>query len=303
MSTNRQTSLTDSINSVIERHFSAAPEPGLYLVSTPIGNLSDITLRALYTIACADHVLCEDTRRTSRLTSHYGLDVKLSPYHEHNAERQRPKILKWLNSGASVALLSDAGTPLISDPGYKLVREAAAAGIKIYSVPGPSAVLAGLASSGLPTDSFHFAGFLPPREAAARKRLDALSAIPATIILFDTASRLEQTLSLLAEWTPARELVIARELTKRFEEIIRAKTGEITGPRDWKGEFVVMIGPPGEQETDWRAIEDALAHAMTHASTRDAVEQIAGTFGVQRKQVYNLALDVQKKRSGGDDGK
>jgi 16S rRNA (cytidine1402-2'-O)-methyltransferase len=302
MSANSERSLTDSVHAAIERQIGAGLKPGLYLVSTPIGNLSDITLRALCTIASADHVLCEDTRHTLKLTGYYGLHVKLGAYHEYNAERQRPKILKWLAEGASVALLSDAGTPLISDPGYKLVREAAEAGMSIYSVPGASAVLAGLAASGLPTDTFLFGGFLPPRAAAALKRLQILASIPATVILFETANRLEQTLGLLAEHMPGRDLVIARELTKRFEEIVRSRTDDSQPPRAWRGEFVVMIGPPEEKETDWEHIETALAEALKRESLKDAVEQITGTFEVQKKQVYNLALKLQKARDGDDDG-
>lgn len=302
MSASSKTNLTDSVCAAIERQLGTNLNPGLYLVSTPIGNLSDMTLRALCTIVSADHVLCEDTRQTLKLTGHYGLTVKLGAYHEHNAERQRSKILKWLTDGASVALLSDAGTPLISDPGYKLVREAAAAGVHIYSVPGPSAVLAGLSSSGLPTDSFLFGGFLPPRSAASRKRLETLAAVPATIILFETASRLEQTLQLLAELMPARDLVIARELTKRFEEIVRTTTDEPPHLTEWRGEFVVMIGPPLERQADWEVVEVALADALQHASLKDAVEQITGTFGVQKKQVYNLALKLRKAKADGNDG-
>lgn len=302
MTASSERSLTDSVHAAIERQIGAGLKPGLYLVSTPIGNLSDITLRALCTIASADHVLCEDTRHTLKLTDHYNLHVKLGAYHEHNAERQRPKILKWLAEGASVALLSDAGTPLISDPGYKLVREAAEAGFNVYSVPGASAVLAGLAASGLPTDTFLFGGFLPPR-AAAIKRLQSLASIPATIILFETANRLQQTLGLLAAHMPGRDLVIARELTKRFEEIVRSRTDESQPPKEWKGEFVVMIGPPEAKEADWEHIETALAQALKRESLKDAVEEITGTFEVQKKQVYNLALKLQKERDGEDDGR
>lgn len=302
MSASSEASLTDSVCAAIERQLGTSLRPGLYLVSTPIGNLSDITLRALCTIASADYVLCEDTRQTLKLTSHYGLHVKLSAYHEHNAERQRPRILKWLSDGARVALLSDAGTPLISDPGYKLVREAAAAGTNIYSVPGPSAVLAGLSSSGLPTDSFLFGGFLPPRASSARRRLGALALVPATIILFETASRLGQTLQRLAELMPGRDLVIARELTKRFEEIVRTTTDETPRLTELKGEFVVMIGPPSEKQADWEVIESALAETLPHVSLKDAVEQITGTFGVQKKQVYNLALKLQKAKADANDG-
>ena len=294
--------LTDSVRAVIDGQLASKLKPGLYPVATPIGNLADITLRALCVMAQADHVLCEDTRHTLKLIDHYNLKVRLSAYHEHNAERSRPKILKWLQEGASVALVSDAGTPLISDPGYKLVREAVAAGHDVVSIPGPSAVLAGLVSSGLPTDSFFFAGFLPPRPAAAGKRLEALADVPATLIFFETASRLDQTLAVLSTALPCRELVIARELTKRFEEVIRTETGSSDlKDRRWKGEFVIMVSPPAETEPDWSEIEQALASALMQGSLKDAVEEIAGTFGVQRKRVYNLALQMRKAKADDDD--
>ncbi len=285
--------LPDSVRAAIAAQLEKDIGPGLHIVSTPIGNLADVTLRALCVIAKADHILCEDTRQTQKLLSHYQIRVRLTPYHDHNAERSRPRIMAWLKEGASVALVSDAGTPLISDPGYKLVREAAAAGYAVFSVPGPSAVLAALTSSGLPTDSFHFAGFLPSRPAAAQKRLESLAAIPSTLILFETAKRIGRTLDAVAQAMPGRDIVIARELTKRFEEIIRIRPGEKPPPENWQGEIAVLIAPPGEAGTDWDAISDALRSALAGGRLKDAVEEVARTFGVQKKQVYNLALQMR----------
>src|SRR6202043_4124760 len=170
----------------------AAPPlaPGLYVVATPIGNLRDITLRALETLAAADLIACEDTRVTRKLIDHYGIKIPLTPYHEHNAAQARPKILARLDAGAAVALVSDAGTPLISDPGYKLVQAAVAAGHPVIALPGASAVLAALTASGLPTDRFYFEGFVPPRETARRAGLDELATMPATLVFFETGPRI-----------------------------------------------------------------------------------------------------------------
>jgi 16S rRNA (cytidine1402-2'-O)-methyltransferase len=287
--------LADTVRDLLDRELVSPLAPGLYLVATPIGNLTDMTLRALSVLARADHVYCEDTRQTQKLTSRYNLPQRLNPYHDHNAARERPRILKRLTEGTSVALVSDAGTPLISDPGYKLVREAVAQGSAVISIPGPSAVLAGLTASGLPTDSFFFGGFLPPREAAAKKRLGALANVPATLIFFETATRLDRTLRSLAEIFPGRELVLARELTKRFEEIIRTTlpARQLEG-KEWKGEFVLLVSPPVDEELDEAQIEKAVREALKHATLRDAVEEVRRTLRVPRKQVYDLALKSQK---------
>jgi 16S rRNA (cytidine1402-2'-O)-methyltransferase len=269
--------------------------PGLYLVATPIGHLADFTLRALAVLTRAETIYCEDTRHTQKLTAHYGLKTRLSAYHEHNAARERPKILARLADGAALALVSDAGTPLISDPGYKLVREAAAQGSPVISIPGPSAVLASLAASGLPTDSFFFGGFLPPREAALARRLGELAGVPGTLVLFETAPRLERTLEALGEHFPGRELVIARELTKRFEEIIRTTLPalELKG-REWRGELVLLLSPPSEQSVGEDEVDSALKHALVTMSLRDAVEHVRRTLRVPRKQVYDRALEFQR---------
>lgn len=293
--------LSEAVQAALDKEMAAALAPGLYLVATPIGNLADISLRALAVLARADRVFCEDTRHSQKLTGHYGLAVRLLAYHDHNAARERPRILKWLAEGASVALISDAGTPLISDPGYKLVREAALQGTPVFSIPGASAVLAGLAASGLPTDSFFFAGFLPPRQAAARIRLEALTEIPGTLIFFETAGRLDKTLRTIGDLFAGRELVIARELTKRFEEFIRAPlpAPQLIGS-DWKGEFVLLVSPPSEQTATEADIQAAIVEALTRSSLRDAVEDVRRTLRVPRRQVYDLALKHQKGSSCDD---
>src|SRR6202521_73128 len=195
--------------------------PGLHVVATPIGNLGDVTLRALEVLAGADLIACEDTRVTRRLLDHYGITTPLAPYHEHNAAAARPKLLARLAAGDAVALVSDAGTPLISDPGFKLAREAGAAGHAVTALPGASAVLAALAVSGLPTDRFMFEGFLPAREGQRRKRIDEIKVIPATLVLFETGPRIAAALADLAAALGPREAAICRELTKLYEEVRR----------------------------------------------------------------------------------
>jgi 16S rRNA (cytidine1402-2'-O)-methyltransferase len=295
-------SVIKAVSAALEKEITKPLEPGLYLVATPIGNLSDITLRALSVLARADHIYCEDTRQTQKIINHYNLTGRLSIYNDHNAQHERPKVLKKLAEGASIAIVSDAGTPLISDPGYKLVRDAIEQSATIYSIPGPSAVLTALTTSGLPTDCFFFAGFLPPRIAAAKKRLEEFAAIPGTLIFFEAASRLERTIEVLGEAFPGRQAVFARELTKRFEEMIRVTlpAGEII-KRDWKGECVVLISPPLNMPPDDQEIEAALRGAMQRRSLRDAVEEVRGTLRVPRKQVYDLALQIQKCLETGDD--
>lgn len=278
-------------------------QPGLYLVATPIGNLADITLRALTVLARADHICCENTRHSLKLLNHYGISGHLSAYHDHNAARERPKILAWLKDGASVALISDAGTPLISDPGYKLVREAVGGDIRIHPIPGPSAVFAGLAASGLPTDSFFFAGFLPPREAAARQRLETLADVNATLIFFETASRLQKHMPQYIQAFLGRDMVVGRELTKHFEEIIRLNlTVNTTLELEAKGEFVVLIGPPREKTASADMLKIALDEALGRMSVRDAVEEVRRTLRVPKREVYDLALEMRKGVNADDDG-
>src|SRR5712672_2228724 len=234
------TNTTDGATGTSERTFSlgghilTAPRavPGLYLVATPIGNLGDITLRALETLAGVDIIACEDTRITRRLTERYAITALLKPYHEHNAALARPKILERLAQGASIALVSDAGTPLISDPGFKLVREVCAAGHAVIAVPGPSSVLTALSVAALPTDRFFFEGFLPAREHARRTRLPELSTIDATLVMFESGNRVQDTLRDLADIMGERDAAICREMTKMHEDIRRAPLSQLAHAAD-----------------------------------------------------------------------
>lgn len=291
----RLDALTGAANVILAREYAMPLAPGLHIVATPIGNLADMSLRALAVLARAGHICCEDTRHSLKLLTAYGLGGRLTAYHEHNAARERPRILKWLSEGASVALISDAGTPLIADPGYKLVRAVIEAGHPVHTVPGPSAAIAALAVSGLPTDAFHFAGFLPPKEAARRKRLKDLAGIPATLILYETAQRLPAALTDLAAVLGGREVVIAREMTKRFEEIIRG-TLPVTledGGENVRGEIVILVAPPGEKQHADEEIREAISRAMASMSLRDAVDEVTRTLRVPRRVVYNLALELR----------
>jgi 16S rRNA (cytidine1402-2'-O)-methyltransferase len=287
--------LAGAAQAILARECAAALAPGLHIVATPIGNLADISLRALAVLARADHICCEDTRHSLKLLTVFGVNARLTAYHEHNAARERPKILKWLAEGAAVALISDAGTPLIADPGYKLVRAAIEAGHSVHTVPGPSAAIAALSVSGLPTDQFFFGGFLPPKETARRKRLEELAGIPATLILYETAQRLPAALTDLAAAMGGREIVIAREMTKRFEEIIRGALPLTlaNGGENIKGEIVILIAPAGEKLHEGEEIRGAVALAMKSMSLRDAVDEVARTLRVPRRVVYTLALELR----------
>ena len=296
----------------IEARMAAPLQPGLYLVATPIGNLADITLRALVVLAQADEVFCEDTRQSQKLLTRYGLERRLSTYHEHNAERERPRIAALLAARRSVALVSDAGMPLISDPGYKLARQVIEDGHAVIALPGPSATLTALAASGLPTNSFHFAGFLPPKLVARRARIAELAAVPATLLLFEAPSRLGATLQDLASGLGNRPASVARELTKVYEEIRR---GTLSGLADWaararvKGEIVIVIGPPAARDATDEEIAAALAAAPADARLRDLATGIASRLGVSRSRVYDLGLTLKRTREAtgrdgedGDDG-
>jgi 16S rRNA (cytidine1402-2'-O)-methyltransferase len=281
-------------------------DPGLYIVATPIGNLGDITLRALATLAAADLIACEDTRVTRILTGRYGISTRLVAYHEHNAERQRPVILKLLGEGKAVALVSDAGTPLISDPGYRLVGEAAAAGYAIVPIPGASAVLAGLVASGLPTDSFHFAGFLPPRSEARRSRLAALARIPATLVFFEAPQRIAAALADMAAILGAdRSAVIARELTKAFETIRRGSlqslAGDFAGEPTPKGEIVVLVGPPRETAHAEADIDAMIAGLLRHHTVKAAVAEASALTGLPRRDIYRRALALKGEADPDED--
>jgi 16S rRNA (cytidine1402-2'-O)-methyltransferase len=276
---------------------------GLYLVATPIGNLGDVTLRALETLAAAGTIACEDSRVTRRLLDRYGITTPLLPYHDHNAEAVRPKILALLDAGAVVALVSDAGTPLISDPGFKLVQAAQAAGHPVTPVPGASAVLAALTASGLPTDRFFFEGFLPPREAARRERIGELANIPGSLVFFETGPRMAAMLSDLAGRLGGRPAAVCRELTKLHEEIRRddltALAQAYSGGAETRGEFVVAVGPPAKGEQAAAIdLDGLLTQALATASLKDAVEAVAAATGEKRRVVYQRALALPKR---GDD--
>src|ERR1700722_891309 len=258
--------------------------PGLHIVATPIGNLGDVTLRALAALAGADLIACEDTRVTRKLLDRYAIATPLTPYHDHNAATARPALLRRLADGAAIALVSDAGTPLISDPGFKLVRAAYDAGYAVTTLPGASSLLAALAVAGLPTDQFLFAGFLPPKEAARRTRIAELSRIPATLVLFETGPRAGAALADLAQGpAPTLQAALCRELTKLHEEVLRgdlAALAEACAGHEPRGEIVLVVGPPAEakpvsaEETD-----DLLGAALERASVKDAVGEVADATG------------------------
>ncbi|MEQ1713348.1 MAG: 16S rRNA (cytidine(1402)-2'-O)-methyltransferase, partial [Hyphomicrobium sp.] len=274
----------------VERQLSKPLASGLHLVATPIGNLADITLRALAVLARADVVLCEDTRHSRTLLGHFGIRVRAEPYHEHNADEMRPRVLRLLAEGKRIALVSDAGTPLVSDPGFKLVRDVLAAGYHIESVPGPCAAIAALGPSGLPTDAFHFAGFLPPRSAARGTRITALAAIPATLVFYEAPQRVAETLADLAAILGPRPAVVARELTKLHEETLRGVLPELAvlaASREIKGEVVLLVGPPLEIDVNDDVIRGKLAEARVTMSLRDASKSVADALGVSRSRVYD----------------
>jgi 16S rRNA (cytidine1402-2'-O)-methyltransferase len=270
---------------------------GLYIVATPIGNLGDISLRALATLAGADLLYCEDTRHSRTLLAHFGISRPLRAYHEHNAEHERPRIVAELAQGRSVALISDAGTPLISDPGYKLVRAALAQGIRVTSLPGASAVLAALTSCGLATDTFLFVGFLPVKAAARRTRLAELARTPATLIAFEAPGRLAASLSDLAAVLPDRTVAVARELTKLHEEVrsgVAAELAQWAAQSAPRGEMVIVIAPPvaADAVTD-AAITEHLTGLLASMSVRDAAKAAAAALGVSKARAYELALSLR----------
>ncbi len=273
------------------------PEAGLYVTATPIGNIGDLTFRAERLLAMADVIACEDTRVTAKLLSRYGITTPTVAYHDHNATKVRPKLLRRLAEGQVVALVSDAGTPLISDPGYRLVAEAVDAGFTVTTLPGASSLLAALAVAGLPTDRFMFAGFLPPKSAARKRALTDLCDIGATLVVMESARRLAASLADMAEVLGDRNAAVARELTKLHEEVRRGTLSELaeayaaSGPP--KGELVVVIGPPPDRPPATAAEVDAdLRAALKSMSVREAVAAVAAATGMPRRQIYRRALDL-----------
>jgi len=273
--------------------------PGLYVVATPIGNLRDITLRALDVLAAADLVLAEDTRVAGKLLSAYGLSAKLERYDDHAAERSLPKAMSALAQGGRVALISDAGTPLVSDPGYRLVREAAAAGLPVFPIPGASALLAGLSAAGLPTDRFLFAGFPPPKSAARRTFLAELAGVRATLVFFEGGSRLAASLADMAAVLGEREAVVCRELTKLYETIVRGPLPALAADPRFvapKGELVVLVGPGRETEATPADADAALADALTRLKPAEAAAEVARALGLSRRDLYRRALELKGGR-------
>lgn len=278
-----------------------APEgelaPGLYVVSTPIGNLRDLSFRALDVLSACDLVLAEDTRVAMKLLSAYGLKKKVVRYDDHMGEAVRPRVLADLAQGMRIALISDAGTPLVSDPGFKLTREAAAAGADVVPIPGASAPLAALAVAGLPTDRFLFAGFLPQKSAARRTALEELGGVRATLVFFETGPRLRASLQdMAAVLGAAREAAVCRELTKLYETCIRGPLGELAaeprleGP---KGEIVVVVGPGREAEASAADIDRALTEALSRLSPAEAAAETAKALGVPKRALYRRALELK----------
>jgi 16S rRNA (cytidine1402-2'-O)-methyltransferase len=292
-------------NFIVAGQTIAAPAtaPGLYLVATPIGNLGDISLRALGVLAAADAIACEDTRVTRKLTGHYGIATPMTPYHEHNAASARPQLMARLAAGEIVALVSDAGTPLISDPGYKLAREASAAGHTVTAVPGASAVLAALSLSALPTDRFFFEGFLPPKQAGRQKRIAELARVPATLVLFESGPRIGASLADLALVLGAREAAICRELTKLHEEVkrgsIEALARDYADGAETRGEFVIVVAPPPEDFAPAGELDALLRQALSRVSVKDAVGEVATATGLPRREVYRRALELAKEDGDG----
>lgn len=273
--------------------------PGLYLVATPIGNLGDMTLRALAVLARADIIYCEDTRHSAKLLQHFSIHATTRPLHDHNEDNERGRVLRDLEAGKRIALISDAGTPLISDPGFKLVRDCAAAGHPVICIPGPSSVIAAMASSGLPTDAFFFAGFLPPKQAARRSRLSELKSVPGSLIFFEAPQRTGESLADMADVLGARDAVMARELTKMHEELARgtlaALAADVNTRDDLKGEVVLVVGPATAVEASDEDITARLDAALQSMSLKDAAKAVSDALGVAKTRVYDIGLKLKAR--------
>ena len=275
---------------------------GLYLVATPIGNLGDVTFRALKTLAAADAILAEDTRVTKTLLAHYGITTPLVAYHEHSGEAVRDRMIERLRGGQSLALVSDAGTPLVSDPGYRLVEAAIEAGLKVVPIPGASAALAALVVAGLPTDRFFFEGFLPAKSGPRRARLEALSDIPGTLVLYEAPHRLVESLEDAAAVLGPRHAAVARELTKLYETVRRGTLDELAGlygaEAAPKGEIVLLIAPATEAERQAEAeidLDGKLKAALAVHTVKDAAALVAGETGLPRRDIYSRALALTRE--------
>lgn len=283
--------------------------PGLHVVATPIGNLKDISFRALSTLAAADAIIAEDTRVTRNLLAYYGVATPLIAYHEHNAKVVRPHLLARLDAGATLALVSDAGTPLVSDPGFKLVQEALEKGVHVTAVPGPSAVLAALVVAGLPTDRFFFEGFLPHKSGPRRARLAELAAVPGTLVFFESPRRIAETLADAAAVLGPRNAAIARELTKLYESVRRgpldALAATLAAEEPPRGEIVLLVAPPeaGAAEQAEADLDVRITEALATYSVKDAASVVAAATGQPRRQVYARALQLTAGQNKPGSGK
>ncbi len=286
------------------RRSAAQPFGGLAIVATPIGHSRDITLRALDILGQADVIACEDTRVTAKLLAIHGISRPLVAYHEHNAEKAGPRLIKRLKDGGTVALVSDAGTPLVSDPGYKLVLACLKEDIPVMPVPGASSVLAALVVSGLPTDRFFFAGFLPPKSAARKRALVDVAEIPGSLVFLESARRLAPSLTDMARVLGPRDAMIGREMTKMFEETRRGALDGLAAhyqasgaPR---GEVTIVVAPAMEEPVDDAKLDRLLKSALKNASVRDAAATVAAATGLARRKVYTRALELQKDGNKAD---
>jgi 16S rRNA (cytidine1402-2'-O)-methyltransferase len=270
---------------------------GLYVLATPIGNARDISLRALDVLRGCTVIAAEDTRVTSKLLAIHGVQKPLIPYNDHNGPEMRPRILARLEQGEAVVLVSDAGTPLVSDPGYKLVREVIAAGLSVVAIPGPSAVLTGLALSGLPSDRFLFAGFLPSRAGERQSALEELKGLRATLIFFESAQRLGETLAAMADVLGDRACAVTRELTKLHEEVRRGSLHALAAHYEKagapKGEVTLVVGPPVDAAADTAKVDAALKAALAFMPVKAAAEMIANLTGSHRRAIYDRALELK----------
>ena len=271
--------------------------PGLYITATPIGNARDITLRALDVLTGCDVIAAEDTRVSAKLLAIHGISRPLTAYNDHNGARERPKLIARLKHGARIALISDAGTPLVSDPGYKLVREALAEGIPVHAIPGASATLTALSLAGLPTDRFFFVGFLPSKTGERGTALAELKSIRASLIFFESAQRLAESLAQMADVLGDRAVAVTRELTKLHEEVRRGTLGILAAQYAQepppKGEVTIIVGPPPEQQADLARIDALLDKALPFMPVRAASELIAEALQLPRKEIYRRALEIK----------
>lgn len=285
----------------------AALSPGLYLVATPIGNIRDITLRALDILHAAEVIACEDTRVTGKLLSRYSIETKMTPYHDHSSETARNNLVARIQAGAAIALVSDAGMPAVSDPGYKLVRACIDGSVAVTVIPGANAALSGLVVSGLPTDRFLFEGYLPAKRGQRLKSLAGLAGVPATLIFYESARRLAGSLTDMAAVLGERPAAVTRELTKLYEESRRGSLSELAGHYSEagppKGEIVVIVGPPdGNRVISDEDIDRLLAGYLETMSVRDAAQAAAGQTGLARRTLYDRALQMKGAKIRKSDG-